>query len=410
MIARSFGIEMRRRIADYCAIAVAITLPWSTSGAAISIAAWLVFALASLDWRNAQRELLSPRSLFPVLLFALCVLATLWSEASGPERLRAVQTYVRFLALPVLFLHFGVSQRALHVLVAYLASNVVLLAASYGSFFFPKLVPAKGGIGVPIKSYIAQSFEFIICALGLTAAAFGDWKSRNHRRALILAVLAALFVANVIYVASSRTTLVSLPILCVLMAIYLKRNLSGAIIGFAAGVLVCILAFVTSPYLQSRVDSIKSDVVRYETNVAKTSGGERIEFWRKSLSFMASAPLLGHGAGSTRGLFVQAASGTGASATVSSNPHNQTFFVGIELGAAGVILLWLMWLSHLRLFIGNGRNGNDWIAATGFAVVAANILGSMFNSYLFDFTEGWTYLFAVGVIGGMLQKSRTAGA
>jgi len=36
-------------------------------------------------------------------------------------------------------------------------------------------------------------------------------------------------------------------------------------------------------------------------------------------------------------------------------------------------------------------------------VVIQNIIGSLFNSHLFDFTEGWLYVFGVGIAGGMVM-------
>ncbi len=35
----------------------------------------------------------------------------------------------------------------------------------------------------------------------------------------------------------------------------------------------------------------------------------------------------------------------------------------------------------------------------GFVVVAQNILGSLFNSHISDFTQGWLYVIGVGVLG-----------
>ena len=35
-------------------------------------------------------------------------------------------------------------------------------------------------------------------------------------------------------------------------------------------------------------------------------------------------------------------------------------------------------------------------------VVIQNITSSLFNSHLFDFTQGWLYVFGVGVCGGTL--------
>jgi hypothetical protein len=38
----------------------------------------------------------------------------------------------------------------------------------------------------------------------------------------------------------------------------------------------------------------------------------------------------------------------------------------------------------------------------GTVVVTQNIVSSLFNSHLADFTQGWLYVFGVGVVGGMV--------
>jgi len=112
--------------------------------------------------------------------------------------------------------------------------------------------------------------------------------------------------------------------------------------------------------------------------------------------------VIGHGTGSTRGLFEQAAAGeTGARAQVVSNPHNQTLNMAVQWGVIGVVLLYAMWLAHLLLFRGEGLAA--WI---GLLVVVQNIATSLFNSHLFDFQEGWIYVLGVGVEGGMMPEIR----
>jgi O-antigen ligase len=44
----------------------------------------------------------------------------------------------------------------------------------------------------------------------------------------------------------------------------------------------------------------------------------------------------------------------------------------------------------------------SWI---GLIVVTQNVVGSLFNSHIFDFTQGWFYVFGVGVAGGLVLKS-----
>ena len=41
-------------------------------------------------------------------------------------------------------------------------------------------------------------------------------------------------------------------------------------------------------------------------------------------------------------------------------------------------------------------------------VVVQNIVSSMFNSHLLDFSQGWLYVLGVGVAGGMVLRNRSA--
>jgi O-antigen ligase len=68
-------------------------------------------------------------------------------------------------------------------------------------------------------------------------------------------------------------------------------------------------------------------------------------------------------------------------------------------------VLWAMWIAHLLLFRGGGLI--EWI---GLVLVVQNIVGSMFNSHLFDFMQGWVYVVGVGVAGGAVLKRRLLGA
>src|SRR5262249_12542163 len=83
------------------------------------------------------------------------------------------------------------------------------------------------------------------------------------------------------------------------------------------------------------------------------------------------------------------------------NPHNQTFAVAIQLGLLGAVALWAMWIAHLALF--TGRSVVAWL---GLVAVVEHILSSTVHSHLFDFNNGWLYVFAVGVLGGMMLRER----
>jgi O-antigen ligase len=133
-----------------------------------------------------------------------------------------------------------------------------------------------------------------------------------------------------------------------------------------------------------------------------TSISQHAAFLKESLPIIASAPIIGHGTGSITEQFQRITAGkTGLAATPTVNPHNQTFAVAIQLGVLGAAVLWAMWIAHIALF--TGRNALAWL---GLVLVAENILSSTVHSHLFDFNNGWLYVFGVGVLGGTTLGER----
>jgi hypothetical protein len=150
--------------------------------------------------------------------------------------------------------------------------------------------------------------------------------------------------------------------------------------------------------LRARIEAVQFEVHEYEKLNERTSTGERLEFWKKSIDFIRQAPVIGNGTGSIRTLFEKAAAGqSGAAGVAAANPHNQTLAVGIQLGVLGIAVLWAMWIAHLMLC-----RGGSLAAWVGRVIVVQNIIGSLFNSHIFDFVQGWTYVVGIGVAGGML--------
>jgi hypothetical protein len=169
-------------------------------------------------------------------------------------------------------------------------------------------------------------------------------------------------------------------------------------------VLLAVVLWNISPHLRATVAKFGEDYQASAIQNGPSGMGSRLEYWRKSLGFVADAPLFGHGTGSTRGLFAIAAADAQADTLrgeIVSNPHNQTLAVAVQWGAFGVLILYALWFAHLSLFRGAGLA--SWI---GMLVVVQNMLSSLFNSHLFDFTEGWIYVLGVGVAGGMALAQR----
>jgi O-antigen ligase len=389
-------------IADGLATAVAVSLPWSTSATGILVVLWLITLVPVLDGAAVRREVLSAAGGLPVLLWVLGAIGMLWADVSWSERIAGLSGFHKLLFIPLLLAQFRRSGHARWAIIGFLASAVVLLAVSWVLVFFPALY--WRGIrspGVPVKDYIMQSAIFAICAFGLIGEAAAVWRTRA-RLSLGLLLLAAAFVANIVYVSTARTTLVVLTVMLLLWGLR-QFGWKGALGAALTGIILAGAVWVSSPYLRERISGSMKEMQTYESGQVNSPTGLRIEYWKKSLAFIAEAPLLGHGTGTIPKLFQRDATARTLPELITTNPHNQTLAVAIELGLVGVIVLLAMWLAHFALF-----RGASLAAWFGLLVVSYNVISSLFNSHLFDFGQGWLYVLGVGITGGMVLHAADA--
>ncbi|MCP2000995.1 O-antigen ligase family protein [Nitrobacter winogradskyi] len=394
------GAAHRSRMADHLAVLMAISLPWSTTIFGVFTVLWLITLLTVIDARQFRLQFRRPAYWLPVALFCLAALGMLWADAPWAARIHAAGSVVKLLAIPLLMHQFERSGKGLAVFLAFLGSCTVLLALSWVSWFEPRAILTSNKIpGVPVKNWITQGVEFVLCIFGSAALAIVMWRKQRRYAAAGLALLGVAFFFNMALVASSRTALVSLPVLLLASTLrYMKWR--DALVLYLAITIAAVLAWFLAPNLRERIDSIQQQYILSQSQ--QTSVGLRLEYWTKSLKFIRSAPLTGHGTGSIRGLFEREAVGkTVTYDQIVANPHNQTLYFAIEWGVIGVILLYAMWITHFLMF-----TEMRWISWLGIIVVSQNVLGSLFNSHLSDYVEGWIYVMGVGVAGGLVSNTR----
>ena len=395
--------EQCAKAADGLAVLLAVSLPWSTTATGIFAALYLIAVVPTLDAERLAAVKASPAAWLPFALAVFGLVGVLWADVPLAERMDGLKSFAKLAFIPLLFMHFSTARRPHWVLTGFFVSCTVLLAAS----LLPTVVPWLRWMwptyyGIPVKNHISQGIAFLVCLfvalhLGLLAARAGEWL-----KACALAALAALFAIDIVYVIVSRTAIAVMPVMVIAFALFhfrWKGIVAVALLGVVAGAAV----WTSSPLLRARVGAVVTNAQQYQPSADSTSAGERLEFWRKSLTMIADAPLLGHGTGSIKGQFRVAAGPSGLSSLVAANPHNQTLAVGIQLGLVGIAVLWAMWIAHLPLFWTNGT-----IAWFGLVVVVETIVGSLFNSMLFDFTEGWIYVVLVGVAAGAVARDAQA--
>jgi O-antigen ligase len=399
-----FGRKQLAQIADWAAVGVAVSLPWSTSATSILLVLWLVALLPTLDVAMVRREVETAAGGLPVLLWLLAALGMLWADVSWADRIHGLGGFHRLLVIPLLLAQFRRSEHGARVLYGFLASAVSLLFVCWVLVLaqvqsWPNHLHAYG---VLVKDDIAQSTVFLICSMVLIWRACELFRERNWRMALWPAVLAVLFLAYLAFVVRSRAAIGAAPFLVMLLG-WRQLRWKGLITACIAGTALAAGLWATSPSLREFIFVSTQQAEDYRATKADNSVGEHFEFLSKSVTLVREAPLIGHGTGSIADLFRRSAIGqTGATGVATVNPHSQIFGVAIQVGLAGAAALLAMWIAHYLLFRTAG-----WTAWVGTVVVVENVISSLAHSHLFDFTHGWLYVFSVGVAGGMMLRQST---
>jgi O-antigen ligase len=390
------------RVADGLAVALAASLPWSTSVTGILAALLLVALLPTIDLQRLRAVLITPAGGLPVLLVALGAIGMLWADVAWRSRFGGLSPFLKLLFIPLLLHHFSYSERGRHVLNGFVISCVALLIVSWTSMAWhsmPWPVTIKMH-GIPVKDYVSQSAVFTTSAFALMLFADVVWRDGQRLLALALLILALIFIANILYIATSRTSLVAIPVLMLVLG-YRLFGWKGGVGLVMACLVLAAAAWPSSTFMRARVTSFFTEVQNYGRPDEDSSAGLRLEWWGKSIGFIKAAPVIGHGTGTVSEQFRRAVVQNKLEA--SSNPHNQILAVGIQLGFVGIAALLAMWAAHLALFRPGG------IAATiGLLVAVQNVVSSLFNSHLFDFTQGWLYVIGVGIAGGMMLRKLAA--
>ena len=399
------AIDLRNfvRAADWLAVGVAVSLPWSTSATAILIVLWLLAVLPTLDYDSVRRELATAAGGLPVLLWLLAAAGMLWADVSWSERFAGFGGFNRLLLIPLLLAHFRRSDHGAAVLYGFAVSVACLLVVSYVTLAVPALQNPAKIPGVPVKDYVLQSEIFLICAVALAGIAVDLWRANKTGLAAALVVLAAAFIANIGFVITSRTVVVVAPFLIAMLG-WRAAGPKGVIAAVLIGAAIAGALWLSSSRLRDRAAASLGDIRAYVASSDSNSTSQHLNFLKVSAGIVASAPLIGHGTGDIAEQFRRtAADRSGVDSVVTVNPHNQFFAVAIQLGLVGGAVLVAMWLAHLLLF-----HGASLAAWAGALVVVQNIVACLFNSHLFDFSQGWLYVFGVGVAGGMVLRERDA--
>jgi O-antigen ligase len=384
-------------VARSSAVLAAVALPFSTTGTTVFLAlaflAWLLCGRLFGLIRMAARH---PVAQGAVLLLFLVLAGVLWSEASAVESADAIAKYRKLLLLAVLLPILDTPFWRRAVIGAFFASLTLLLLISYGIFagvpFLPERDPTQGA--VLRRNHITHGF--LMAWLAVAATIFAATTREWLRGAAILVMVLAL--VNGLAMTYARTGYLIFAALLLWIAVN-RFGVRGILGGLTTVVVAAGVSYVAIPSVQLRVDQTFSETQEFAQGNLLTSTGIRHHYYQRGLQIFLDHPWIGAGTGSWPIEYqrrsandpppLRQVSGMG-------NPHSEYVLTAVQWGTLGMLL-------HLAALIALLRAARQlplrraWLAR---GTVVAFAVGSLFNSFFWDATEGHAFVLLLAALYG----------
>ncbi len=400
----------------YCIIAMLLGISISTAGANFALAGFLVFALLSKKLQNEFHSIIeSPITRASLLLFVILCISVAWSEAQAGIAWQWVSKYKKLLLIPLVAPFFQERKHKILFFKGLVGSLIIGLFISYSNYFGITSIGNCPSYGCSTHSYI--TLAMLNCLLLIISSAYLFFSATPKKNKLYAFLLATLTLINIMFVLPSRTG--QLMVLCLVASFPIfvwgrpeyadrqkKRNLLICMV-----LLMGVLGGGVFISKGSRlVESIQKLVV-YKQEALKSTDlnvavDVRSEMYRKTLVLIAEKPFLGRGAGGQEAELIRMSSQgvTQNERYIFANPHNEYLTWTVQVGVLGLVvfLYWLMtvWRQALKV-----EDSFDRAIMVGWLLIFT--LGSFFNSFLLDFSEGYTTALLTAVLVAIKKKNTT---
>lgn len=381
-----------------------LALPISVAGVNVFVALTLVLALLSREfWISAPKLIRDPVVLMTLAILSLFALGVTYSSAPETESLNFFHRYRKLVILPFVVPFFLEDKHKKIAWVTFVLSSFATVIISWTEFkgLTHLSDPAFGDMtgDSVFKMHITQGYLFalVIAGSAVMVASSQRWIFKLFWSLVFLVTTAD--ISWVMWGKTGKATLVALGVwLCFECVRRIPFRGLFKVTTFFLGIALVLgsaIYVMKHPELSLGIARIEVQQSLHHDGTA-TSQGLRIQFVRTGLKIIRSSPWIGHGTGSI-GTEYEAYAKLGATPVeqvITNNLHDEYLMQWAQLGVTGIMLflgiLMFSWWRSFRLILWQG------MALRGLLVVFA--FGCLFNSYLLDFAEGYSFLLLLSVL------------
>ncbi len=386
-----------QRLSQIFAVLTAFVLPLSTAALMIFFSATVLCCLFAGNWYEKYLILrYNPMALMFVLFFALFLIGLSYTSVQWPIALHTLTKYSKFLLGFFLFSTFRDEKTARNAFFAFLLAASVTLGLSLLKFFghwdFLHRFVSDSGV---FKDHIFTGFLLAFTSYCFAVFAFSIKNAWRWLFALLFLIAAY----DVLFINLSRSGYVVLFSLLLLLA-WQQYAWKGLLAGLLISIFLCGGLLFLPANFKERFNLAHSEITQYKQGSFDTSIGLRLEFYHNSFKLLKEHPWIGTGTGSFARDYLAVAQNK---QFATRNPHNEYLNIAVQFGLLGTVILLSMFIVHawtsFRL-----QGLRQYFAQ---AVLISIAVGSLFNSWLMDVTQGCFYvIFTALLFAGFSYKEK----
>ena len=399
-------------VARYCCLAMLVCLSFTTAGANLALAGFIVCAIFSKKWITDFHVIRrNPVVQASLLCFAMLCLSQVWADVDAELSWAWISKYKKLLLIPLAMPFFQNRQHKVALLKALFLSLLLGLVVSYTNYLGWTNIGDCPARGCTAHSYI--TLGVLNCLLFVVAFVLSRTEAVLANK-MFFWIVVVLSWANVLYILPSRTAQILIFILTMWLPFaMLVAHADGKQTKWIALCCSVIILAVTSAAIYSTKSSRLADSIQrigehkleaFKSTNESVSVDVRFEFYRKAYILIAERPLLGWGVGAHEPKLksMSAEGNTVNESLFSANPHNEYLSWFIQTGLVG-FLLFLYWLYVVIRSSMHVKNDEERLILQGWLLIFA--IGCFLNSFLLDFSEGYmTALLIAALSPSLLEK------
>lgn len=373
-------------------------IPLSTALQNLTIALIFVVTMCASSMRHQIGKALKNKLVITsILLYLVVLLWTFKSHAPHKDIVHMVVKMRTFLLLPFILSFFSVANNRVSACYGFALGAIITCVMSI-VFFITKahilnsgIEPWNGPFGdwavFRYHTYHNYFIAMMILVLVSVLVYYGKTLSKNSK--IFIYVVMLFSVIDVLYIVQGRAGQILFIIMLGLL--FLLWNFRKGLVVLAIIGVATLAVIYTSPAIHSGIHHAEADISQYDDGNARTSVGARIEFEKYSEILIKKKPLLGYGTGSFHYEYYNI---THFPKGAPRHPHNDFYWLWVELGLLGPILLILVifWTCYygIKQHTPEGR-----LAAV---VSISYAIGALQGGFFTDNISGAAFVIMIGIL------------